>query len=97
MKSKTLGIYKKWLATATPEQVAVVDTIYAACEEHYDQGGDVIVETYEPSDVLELQTVEAARDVANLHNERARDARWGEDSDPELKRAFWLPPPLTLD
>jgi hypothetical protein len=89
MKSTTLPIYKKWLATATVDEIEKVDAIYAACEQHYEQGGHWVVETHEPADILKLGSVEAARQLANLKTDLAKDARWGEDSDPELSAKKW--------
>ena len=54
MKSKVLAIYKTWLASATPEQIEFADQVYSICEEHYESGGDRIVECWEPKDVLEF-------------------------------------------
>lgn len=90
MRSSTLPIYKNWLATATPAQVELADEIYAACEEHYEAGGDVVVECMSPADLLgQFQSVNDARDFCRLKIDQAKDARWGEDSDTELHRPHW--------
>ena len=86
MKSGVLRLYKKWLATATPEQVELVDSIYAECEEHYEDGGDLVVETMEPAQVLALGSIKAARQVCGLLVEQATNFREGNDNDPELGR-----------
>ena len=36
MKSQVIKAYKNFLETATPEQIAFVDSVYAVCEEHYE-------------------------------------------------------------
>ena len=88
MKSKTLPIYKKWLETAKPEQVAFVDAVYAMCEEHYEAGGDGIVECWEPAEIVEeFKTLNDVRQLCGLKVEQALNARWGEDGDPELGTA----------
>ena len=95
MTSNTLPVYKKWLKTATPEQIVIVDRVYTLCEEHYGAGGDTIVECYSPTEILDLYTqydtvdelVAGIRDLCGIHIEQALNARWGEDSDPEVARA----------
>lgn len=85
MKSKILPIYKNWLAMATKEQIETVDAIYSECEKNYSAGGDQVVECLNPEEVLNwLKTVEGARKYCGLKVEQASNARWGEDSDPEL-------------
>jgi hypothetical protein len=86
LKSGTLPIYTDWLATATPEQIAFVDSVFAMCEEHYEAGGDTVVECYEPAEVLEhFATLDDAKRLCGRMVEKALDCRWGEDSDPEVK------------
>ena len=90
MKSTTLPNYTNWLSNATPDQITKVDEIYLACEQHYQQGGDAVVECMGPEEVLKhLGSVEDARRYCNLGTENAQNARWGEDSDPELKIKTW--------
>ncbi len=86
MKSNTLHIYKKFLASATPEQIGFVDQVYAVCEEHYEAGGDTVVETFEPSEILkEFKTISDVQEYCGLRVENATNARWGEDNDEEHK------------
>lgn len=88
MKSKTLPVYKSWLKTANPETIEFVDSVYAICEEHYDCGGDVIVECYEPEQVAdEFKHIGEVRNFCGLIVENATNKRWGEDSDPEVVRS----------
>jgi hypothetical protein len=83
----TLSIYKEWLATATPEQIALVDSIYAECAKHYEDGGDTVIECMGPREVLlEFKSIADARKYCGLKVEQATNCRWGEDSDPELER-----------
>lgn len=87
MQSKILPIYKTWLATATPEQIEFVDTVYATAEEHYEEGGDRIVECWDPANVLEyFKDIKEVQEFCGLAVEQELNCRWGEDSDPELKR-----------
>lgn len=87
MKSRTLSIFKTWLATAAVPQIAFVDAVYAMCEEHYDAGGDTIIECFSPAEILdEFNTLDDAKEYCGLKVEQALNARWGEDNDPEVKR-----------
>ena len=81
-------LYKDWQATATPADLEFVDQVYEMCDRNYGAGGDLIIECYGPKDVLdEFKTLDDVRRVCGLHVEQALNARWGEDSDPELRRA----------
>lgn len=87
MKSSTLPIYKTWLAAATPEQIDFVDQVYATCEEHYEHGGDRVVECWDPTFVLEYFTdINEVQEFCGLAVEQELNCRWGEDDDPELQR-----------
>jgi hypothetical protein len=87
MKSGVLSIYRRWLASATPEQIEFVDSIYYVCEQHYEAGGDIVVETFEPDEVLAwFKSVDEARIYCGLKIEQAANSRWGEDTDPEVQR-----------
>lgn len=82
-----LKLYKEWLATATPEQIAFVDSIYKECEEHYEDGGDTVVECMTPQEIMsQFKSIKDARDYCGLKVEQALNARWGEDTDPELEQ-----------
>ncbi len=90
MKSTTIELYRKSgkLDGLTEAQITFVDEVYAHCEQHYDAGGDVVVECYEPAEII--QTFQSLADVAQVVRvriSRELDARWGDDSDPELARA----------
>lgn len=85
MKSATLGVYKKWLGTATPEQIEFVDGVYAVCEKHYEEGGSAVVECYGPKEILEsFKSIEEVRELCGLRLEQALNCRWGEDNDPQV-------------
>ena len=87
MQSRILSIYKRWLATATPEQVQFVDSVYALCEKHYSAGGDTVVECLSPQEVLdEFTDLDSVRSYCGLMVEQATNTRWGEDTDQELAR-----------
>ena len=88
MKSRTLqNSYKKWTNSAPIEQVELVDAIFKECEDHYDAGGDTVVECMSPEEILlEFRSVEEAKEYCGIQVEAALNARWGEDGDPELSR-----------
>lgn len=86
-RSATLGSYKRWLKTATVEQIEFTDRVYRYCEDNYDRGGDLICESYEPERIVEnFRTVADAREACQMSCEMAMNSRWGSDSDPELER-----------
>ena len=84
--SSTLNVYKTWLSTNPPEnQIEFVDKVYQMCEKHYEDGGDTVVETMEPADVLrEFKSLKDVIEFCDLHVDQQMNARWGEDSDSEL-------------
>lgn len=84
MKSSTLrSCYKKWQKTASAEDIAKVDAIYAECEENYGAGGDVIVETCEPEDLLGKDDWFFS---VEMWVEQHLNTRPGEDSDWQLEQ-----------
>jgi hypothetical protein len=86
----TLSLYNEWLETATPEQIALVDSIYAASEAHYEQGGNLIVEAFEPAEIIErFKSIEEVKAYCNQQIDYAKDHRWGSDDDPELLLEYW--------
>lgn len=88
MKSRTLPLYQTWLALAAVPQIAFVDAVYALCEEHYDAGGDTIVECFTPVEILaEFDHIDQVKPYCGLKVEQALNARWGEDDDPEVGQA----------
>jgi hypothetical protein len=90
LKSSTLKLYARWLSSATPEQVAFVDEILAACERNYEAGADVIVECYGPAEILaQFTSLDDVRAFVRVHNSRAADARWGDDDDHEINKPEW--------
>lgn len=87
MKSKTLPLYTAWLEVAPAPQIAFVDQVFAMCEENYERGGDTIVECLTPSEILaEFTTLTEAKRYCGMHLEQGLEARWGEESDPQLAR-----------
>ena len=94
MKSHVINLYlksefggtKEKMAKLTPEQLAFVDEVYALAEEHYDDGGDVIVETMEPWDILKkFKTLKDVRGYAGLWVEQNMNARCGNNDDPQVE------------
>lgn len=88
IRSGVLSVYKRWLETATPQQIVYVDQIYRLCEQNYTRGGDIVVETMDPPEILNsFQTIQQVKEYVGLKVEQELNARWGEDDDPQLKRA----------
>jgi hypothetical protein len=81
-------MYEDWQATAKPEEIEFVDRVFHLGEQNYSGGGDVIVETYGPEEILDtIKDLNDVREICGLWVEQNLDARWGEDSDPQLKTA----------
>ena len=88
MKSNSIKVFKEFLASATPEQIEFVDGVYSICEENYESGGDRVVECWEPENVLEyFKDLAEVKEFCGLCVEQESNARWGEDSDPEVRRS----------
>ena len=86
MQSNTISVYASWIAAATEEQIAFVDAVYTLCESHYSEGGDTVVETFHPREILmEFKNIKDVREYCGLRLEAASNARWGEDNDAEVK------------
>lgn len=78
--------YKSWASQACPTEAAFVDAVYALCEEHYAEGGDRIVECFDPRDIIKtFRGINDVKEYIGLHLEQALNARWGEDTDRELE------------
>lgn len=88
MKSTTLRhLFKQWQTTATPEQLAFVDSVFFLCEENYSRGGDTVCECFIPSEILdEFETLEDVKSYIGLKLDQEANARWGDDDDPQAKR-----------
>jgi hypothetical protein len=87
LRSGTLGIYKRWLKTATVKQIEFADRVYKHCEDNYDRGGDLVCESYEPEMIIaNFRTVAEARETCQFSCEMATNSRLGSDADPELTR-----------
>lgn len=71
----------------TEQERAFVREVTAFCEAHYEEGGDLIVECYEDSEILEeFKTLDEVKAFCKLHVENGLNTRWGEDTDPEMTR-----------
>ncbi len=82
MQSSTLPIYKEWLANASKEAIAFVDLIYHECEQHYSAGGDIIIECWEPGEILEeFESIDDVKEFIGLKVEQALNQREGNDDD----------------
>lgn len=80
-------LYAEKLAKLTPEQQTFVRAVYAECEKHYSDGGDVIVECYEPADIVEeFSSMQDVVAFIGLKVEQELNARPGNDDDPQLDR-----------
>jgi hypothetical protein len=89
MKSKTLPIFKRWVAKATPENIKFVDSVYAVAEQNYKAGGDEIVECLAPKDIIkEFTSLKEIQAYVGLKIEESLNSRWGDDDDKELARSI---------
>lgn len=87
MNSQSIKDYPEFIQSATEEQIRLVDEIFKLCEDHYDNGGDTVVECYSPENILQqFESIDDVKIFCNLKIEQATNARWGEDDDPELKK-----------
>ena len=85
------NLYKRWQELASQDQIEFVDKVFLMCEANYEAGGDTVVECYGPTDILqEFKCLADARELCRLHTQAATEARWGEDSDPEVNRPAWM-------
>ena len=75
-KSNNLStVYTRWVATAQPKEIELVDAVYLECERNYESGGDVVVECYEPTRILEcFKSVEDAKRYCGCYEEMRQDA-----------------------
>ena len=72
----------------TPERRAFAKAVRKLCMENYDRGGDVVVECFTLEEIAaEFETFDDVKDFCGLLIEKALDARWGEDNDPEVTAA----------
>ena len=91
-KSKTLpSVYSSWLKTTDhcADSIQFVDTVYELGEQTYTCGGDVIVETMTPEDILkqfDFNDIDDATQYIKCQLENALNCRLGSDDDPELIR-----------
>ena len=77
--------YKEWQQSASQKDLQFVDKVFLLCEKHYDGGGDVVVETMEPEDVLqEFKSMKDVKSYCGIWVEQNLNARCGEDNDPQL-------------
>jgi hypothetical protein len=75
----------------TAEQLEFVAQVKAMCIEHYDAGGDYIVECFGDDEIVFLfRNLLDVVEHCGLFVERALNCRLGSDTDPELTRyASW--------
>lgn len=74
----------------TDKQKKLAAEIKAVCEANYEAGGDEIIECFTDQEIVErFATVAEAKEFCGLRVEMAMNARWGEDSDPEVNRPAW--------
>lgn len=72
----------------TEEQNNLAKAIRKMCELNYSRGGDEIVECFTDEEIVERFTsLEEAKRYCGRMIEAASNARWGEDTDPELARS----------
>ena len=86
--SPTLSLYKKWIAGAEEKQIKHVNSVYKLAEKNYENGGDQIVECFNPQEIMEMfPTLKSVKEYCGLKIDQALDARFREDSDTELVTA----------
>ena len=86
ISSNTLKLYKDFLATESKEKIEFVDQVYSLCEKHYENGGDTVVETFTPPEILdEFKTLKDVKKYCGLKIEQSLNCRLGDDDDPQLK------------
>lgn len=88
-KSNTILAYQGWhdFERMKPKDVKFADDVYAVCERNYDAGGDLIVECFEPSTILNnFETLEDVKKYIAVRLDHDLNRRWGNDDDPELLR-----------
>lgn len=84
-RSAVMSLYYKWMKTATQDEIQFVDAVFEIGEDNYDGGGDVLVETYDPEEILnKINDLNHAREIAGLWVEQNLNARWGADDDPQV-------------
>ncbi len=72
----------------TDKEREFIREVKELCERNYSAGGDTIIECFEDFEIVDqFQTLDDVREYCGLHVERELNSRWGEDSDPELKRS----------
>lgn len=72
----------------TKEQETFVAKVKKVAAKNYDAGGDVIIETMEDEDILrEFKTLKDAKEYCGIWVDQNLNARWGEDSDPQVEMA----------
>ena len=87
MKSKVISLYKDFLQAATQEQIEFVDSVYHLGEKNYQNGGDILVETFSPQEILQqFKDLKDAYEYVGLKLEQGLNTRGGEDYDPQLVR-----------
>ena len=78
VKSNTLKVYKAWLKKALYKEVNFVDKVFIFCEEHYNSGGDHIVECFRPSDIIDrFNNVDQVKEFIGLKEEQKKNQAWG--------------------
>lgn len=87
MKSKVISLYKDFLQAATQKHIEFVDSVYHLGEKNYQNGGDILVETFTPQEILQqFKDLKDVYEYVGLKLEQGLNTRWGEDSDPQLVR-----------
>jgi hypothetical protein len=61
--------------------------VYRMCQENYENGGDIICESFTAEDICEqFGDLQDVKNYISLRLERALNNRWGEDNDPQLEQ-----------
>lgn len=91
MNSVTMRSQRAWCERVlgsgerTQAEVDFVDQVFHLCEQNYDRGGDIVVETLSPDDVLEMfSDLSQVKEHCGIVLEEALNCRLGSDDDPQL-------------
>lgn len=85
-----MGRQQKGKYTMTEKQQAFVAQVREVCQRNYEAGGDVVMECMTDAEIVkEFKTIKDVKEYCEMQVEQEQNARWGEDSDPELQRAKW--------
>lgn len=76
------------MAELSFDQKQFVREVKALCLKNYENGGDTIIECFEDCEIVaEFKTLADVKEYCGLKVEQELNCRWGNDDDPEVRRA----------